>query len=322
MNHPLVSVIIPVFNTEKFILETISSMMGQTYPNWECILVDDGSTDNSFTIISEQANTDPRFRVYKRPMHIPSGGNGARNFGFEKAKGDFINWFDSDDVMLENFLSEKIKLFKSGTNLVITSGYFASEDLAHRKPIELFDSKEIFKAYVMWRLKILTPSIMFRKSFLQNLELFSPAIKKGQEFEFFSRIFFSLENETYRIKNIHTFLYRSHSQSTTLQNQKYNSEFKKSEVFTLGQNLNRAIKKNDKELAQSIYRLLLNQLFKALQNDHKENVSAVKRALHESLYQKNRLLITIIEKVADLHALINLNFVRWDKVVKKIPVRI
>ena len=112
MLQPLVSIIIPTYNRANLILETLNSVKLQSYQNWECIIVDDGSTDTSEEVITAFCRMDERFKYYKRPENKPKGANSCRNLGFEYSKGDLINWFDSDDVMFEDFLEKKIKFYK------------------------------------------------------------------------------------------------------------------------------------------------------------------------------------------------------------------
>ena len=98
-NEPLVSVIIPTYNRAHLIGETLDSVLAQTYQNWECIIVDDGSSDNTDEVVGEYVKKDSRFKYYHRPEeHLP-GGNGARNYGFKMSQGKYVNWFDSDDLM-------------------------------------------------------------------------------------------------------------------------------------------------------------------------------------------------------------------------------
>lgn len=321
MNNYLISIIIPIFNSEKFIEETLKSIVAQTYTHWECILIDDGSTDNTVSIIKNYITTDNRFCFYNRPESLPKGANSCRNFGFDLSKGQFVNWFDSDDVMLETFLQDKIREVTDGVNLVITSGFFTNETLETKKQIDLFLTTALFHDYVSWKLKVLTPSVLFRKSFLEGKELFSYKIKKGQEAEFFSRIFFNLAQTDYVIVNKHTYLYRSHENSSTTQNQVYKKEFKESEAYTLIENLKRAQLLNNKDLVRSRYRLLVNMLFKAIQNNHNENVEYVMKGLKQHLYKKNKIVISLLQIMVGLHQFINFTFIRWDKAFKKMLIQ-
>jgi glycosyltransferase involved in cell wall biosynthesis len=95
-SKPLVSIIIPTYNRAHLISETLDSVLAQTYKNWECIIVDDGSNDNTDEVVSEYVKKNNRFKFYHRPdEHLP-GGNGARNYGFKMSKGEYVNWLDDD----------------------------------------------------------------------------------------------------------------------------------------------------------------------------------------------------------------------------------
>lgn len=92
----LISVIVPVYNVEKYLAESLESIAGQTYRNLEILVVDDGSTDGSGAICDEFAKRDPRFRVY----HKPNGGAAsARNLALREARGEYLAFVDSDDVL-------------------------------------------------------------------------------------------------------------------------------------------------------------------------------------------------------------------------------
>lgn len=94
--NPLVSIIIPCYNQGKYLSETLQSVSGQTYPNWECIIVDDGSIDDSAEIAADFVAKDPRF-IY---VHKQNGGvSSTRNLGIEVAKGQYIQFLDSDDLL-------------------------------------------------------------------------------------------------------------------------------------------------------------------------------------------------------------------------------
>lgn len=96
VEHIKFSVIIPIYNCKKFVEECLNSVQKQTYSNWECICVDDGSTDGSGDICDEYEKKDSRFRV----IHKKNGGEGsARNAGLDVCSGDMVYFLDSDDVL-------------------------------------------------------------------------------------------------------------------------------------------------------------------------------------------------------------------------------
>ena len=95
-NNPLVSIITPNYNCSRFITETIESVLAQTYTNWEMIIVDDCSTDNSYQISLEYSQKDSRIKVYKNDKN--SGAAFSRNSALDIAQGEYIAFLDSDDL--------------------------------------------------------------------------------------------------------------------------------------------------------------------------------------------------------------------------------
>ena len=124
MNSPLVSIIIPTYNRANFLRETLNSILTQTYKNWECIVVDDRSTDNTNQIVSNYIEQDERFKFYVRPCNRLRGGNAARNYGFEKSQGDYIQWFDSDDIMFPDYLQKRMDVFNDNSRVDIVFAAF------------------------------------------------------------------------------------------------------------------------------------------------------------------------------------------------------
>lgn len=107
MNNDLVSIITPCYNCEKYIAETIESVLAQTYSNWEMIIVDDCSTDRSYEIALEYSNKDGRIKVYR--MEQSSGAAICRNKAIEKSKGEYLSFIDSDDIWLPIKLEKQLK---------------------------------------------------------------------------------------------------------------------------------------------------------------------------------------------------------------------
>ncbi|WP_433834550.1 glycosyltransferase family 2 protein [Flavobacterium anhuiense] len=123
--NELVSIIVPTYNTEKFIRQTIESVQNQTYTNWEMILADDASTDNTVAIIEEYAQKDSRIKLSKLPKNR---GNGfARNTALEKATGKYIAYLDADDLWLPEKLEKQIQFLKEN-NLHFTFSFYDSID--------------------------------------------------------------------------------------------------------------------------------------------------------------------------------------------------
>lgn len=119
MEMELVSIITPCYNSEKFILETYQSIRDQTYPNWEWIIVDDCSSDDSVRIINSLK--DKRINLI---LHdINQGAAKARNLGLLEAKGRFITFIDSDDLWLPKFLETTLCYLKENKEELVYTSY-------------------------------------------------------------------------------------------------------------------------------------------------------------------------------------------------------
>lgn len=126
-NHLLVSVVVPVYNAEKYVAEALDSIVNQDYRWKEVIIIDDCSTDNSVEIISEYVKKYDYISFYNMPKN--SGVAKVRNKAIEIANGRFIAFLDSDDIWEKGKLTEQLKLFElhKGTPLTYTALYYMDE---------------------------------------------------------------------------------------------------------------------------------------------------------------------------------------------------
>ena len=129
-NH-LISIILPTYNSETFISETIFSVINQTYQNWELIIIDDCSTDNSMSIVDSFSKNEKRIKFFKNKTN--NGAAISRNIGLENSSGRFISFIDSDDVWELNKLEIQIK-FMIVNNYAIS---FTEYNLIDEKGISL-----------------------------------------------------------------------------------------------------------------------------------------------------------------------------------------
>ncbi|NMH25330.1 glycosyltransferase family 2 protein [Flavobacterium solisilvae] len=316
MNTPLVSIIIPTFNRTHLIGETLDSVLAQTYTNWECIIVDDGSSDHTDEVVEAYVKKDKRFQYHHRPETHKPGGNGARNYGFELSKGEYVNWFDSDDLMLEDFIKAKIEAFTDELYFVICSGSYWNSNDNSKENIELKVNSCLFQDYVMWKTHILTPSVLIKKHFLSDKELFSDKITRGQETELFSRLFFELPEDKYKIINIPLFLYRQHEQTKTHSNNKYIKSYKESQTFIAVENLKKSIKIENKLLINYYYKGLLDLFFRAVENNHKQNAEYILDNLPDLIKKLNKKLSFQIYCFGKLSVFLNRGSYRIEKHLK------
>ncbi|MGY5352571.1 glycosyltransferase family 2 protein [Wenyingzhuangia sp. IMCC45533] len=138
----VVSVIVPCYNQEDYVIETLESVLNQTYRNWECIIINDGSTDNSEQIVKDFIKIDSRFKLFTIGN---KGLSNARNIGVSKASGEYILPLDSDDKIHEEYLSLAVEEFikDASTKLVYCNA-------------ELFDYESGF-----WELPVYSYNYLF-----------------------------------------------------------------------------------------------------------------------------------------------------------------
>lgn len=119
-----ISIIVPVYNASRFLHKTIDSVLKQTFSDFELILIDDCSTDNSFEIMCEYEANDNRIRVFKNEQNM--GVSYTRNFGVSKARFDYVALIDSDDMWTDDKLEKQVELIKAypDTDLCYTGAAF------------------------------------------------------------------------------------------------------------------------------------------------------------------------------------------------------
>jgi glycosyltransferase involved in cell wall biosynthesis len=224
MNSALVSIIIPTYNRAHLISETLDSVLAQTYENWECIIVDDGSKDNTADLLQNYCIKDKRFLFYKRTVDRPKGANACRNYGFELSKGEYVNWFDDDDIMHPNKLIIQVKaLQNSNYNFSVCQTLIFEntiKNLIGLRSKKIY-SENVFYDYLTQKIVWLTPSSLWKKKFLKTFKyLFDEELQAAQEWEFHCRVLLSCKD--YNVINDALIYIRQHENSVT-----YNSDEKK-----------------------------------------------------------------------------------------------
>ncbi|MCR5452581.1 MAG: glycosyltransferase [Lachnospiraceae bacterium] len=116
----MVSIITPVYNGSKYLSETIESVIRQTYTDWEMIIIDDGSSDDSYEIAQNYSEKDGRIKAFSQQN---GGSAAARNNGLKRAQGRYIALLDADDLWEKNFLEEQLKLMKEKDCVCVYSSY-------------------------------------------------------------------------------------------------------------------------------------------------------------------------------------------------------
>jgi glycosyltransferase involved in cell wall biosynthesis len=123
----LVSVIIPTKNRKALLQVAIESVTRQSYSNWEIVIVDDDSTDDTLTLASQYVN-DSRLKFLKRPSEMLPGANSCRNYGLQMSKGEWIKWLDSDDVLEVTCIEKQIAVITPSTDVSFCQADYFHEE--------------------------------------------------------------------------------------------------------------------------------------------------------------------------------------------------
>lgn len=186
--EPLVSIIIPTYNRAQLIGETLNSVLAQTYKNWECIVVDDGSSDTTEAIVNLFMQQDSRFHYVHRKKNYLPGGNGARNYGFSLAKGKYIQFFDSDDIMHPEKLEQQVSTFEIDESefSVCQLGVFSKSinEIERIRHPHLYSENKL-EDFIQQKIVFLLQSCIYKASFLRdNHIVFNEGLQAAQDWEF------------------------------------------------------------------------------------------------------------------------------------------
>ena len=135
MAKPLISIIIPAYNRADLIVETLDSVSKQSFQDWECLVVDDGSEDDTVHVVQQFMENDKRFRFFKRPDEFKNGGSGAKNYGIQQSEGKYLMFLDSDDLYDVNFVEEQVKKISGEpeTTICFSKYYTFRQDVSDAK---------------------------------------------------------------------------------------------------------------------------------------------------------------------------------------------
>ena len=170
--NELVSIITPSYNSEKYIFQTIESVLNQTYENWEMIIVDDASIDNSINIIESYTKKDNRIKLIKLKKN--NGPAIARNVGIKNAKGRYIAFLDSDDLWLPTKLEKQINFMKKNDVGLCYSSYYLIDEKSNNIgkfniPKEKVTYFELLKTCIIGNLTAIYDIEKVGKVFMENV---------------------------------------------------------------------------------------------------------------------------------------------------------
>jgi len=223
LNNSLkISIILATYNRAHLIEETLRSIQNQSYQKWECLIIDDGSTDNTPELLGPIIEGDKRFLYFKRTEKYKKGLSGCRNYGLDIArqrKSGFIQFFDDDDIMHPNKLELQLEpFFKDSTVGITLCKYEGFRDIKELekpviKTIMSISTDNYAIDFLYGRIKINSANILLKSELIQKYR-FNENFTYGEERELFLRLLFK-ENPKCVAVNKYLFYYRHHYNSIT-----------------------------------------------------------------------------------------------------------
>lgn len=181
VGSPAISVIVPIYNMEKLMRKCLDSILAQTFQDYECLLIDDGSKDGSPAICDEYAAKDSRFKAY----HKPNGGlSDARNYGIERAQGEYTIFFDPDDWVDADCLTDMYaKAVETDADMVMCDLYYNDpyrQSYCKQEPTSL-DHNDVLKDLIIGKVYGFTVTKLLRRTLYQQYDLQYPVGMYGCE---------------------------------------------------------------------------------------------------------------------------------------------
>lgn len=223
---PLVTVIMATYNRAHFIVSTLNSIINQTYSNWECIIVDEGSVDDTEETIRVFCETDSRFSFHKKDLSkYQKGLSGTRNCGLDIADqrgATYIQLFDDDDIMHPQKLELQILPFLNDSSLDMTLCCYRKFHTLETIEFDLnladdkscfIESKNLFDDFFYYRVNMNSLGPIWKFDTIKNIR-FDEKLFWGEEREFYLRIFL-IKKIKYQPVNYILFWYRKHNLSIT-----------------------------------------------------------------------------------------------------------
>lgn len=212
--QPLVSVIMPVYNVEKYIEDSVRSVIRQTYEQIELIIVDDGSSDES---ISKAKKVLAGSQVKYKIIHQENTGQGpARNVGLKVAIGEWVLFLDSDDMISDNGIEHLVSSVTIDVDIVfcdengISTVKDAIRECQKCNPT-YFSNQELQLLFLRREKLVLAPGTLYRKSFLLNHDLYFEPIPWSEDQHFIWRVLYHISGASYLEEPIYQYLHRSGS---------------------------------------------------------------------------------------------------------------
>jgi glycosyltransferase involved in cell wall biosynthesis len=229
---PKVSIVIPVYNVSKYLAATVHSVLDQDFADWEMLIIDDGSTDNTKEIAFDLQSKESRITVYLKEN---SGVSDTRNYGMRLANGEFIVFLDADDMLGKDFLRSRLDALEQNENVAVCGSMVACIDeygkVLDEHATMQAPGNDILENVLLYKNNITTiPSnLMFRKNVLtKNDILFDHRLSSTADRMFLCKV--GLASPCISLQRVNVF-YRIHSESMYNDAGKRRQVFKDNELF-------------------------------------------------------------------------------------------
>lgn len=219
-----VTIIMATYNRAHLIVETLHSIQNQTCEDWECLIIDDHGTDNTLEVITPILDKDFRFKFLKRPENYKKGLPGCRNYGLDLAKGEYVIFFDDDDIVHPENLKISIEVIETNA---VDFCHYQKKSFENQKPILTSTPITIVKSIVKSDIeKVITQTIglasctvLWKKKCFDTIR-FNESLLYAEEWECYSKII----SDNFKGIIISNILYynRKHSNSNTAEFYSYN----------------------------------------------------------------------------------------------------
>ena len=208
--NPLISVILPTYNRMKFLPKAVESILNQTYPDFELIIINDGSSDDTETWVNNQTDKRIRFISYSKNQGVSY----ARNLGLKEAKGKYIAFTDSDDKNEKTRFEEQIKILESDENIAVCGSDIRFIGL--QTGVYKYRENEFsFRVKTLFQSPFHFPACTVRKSFLEKENIrFRPEIRSADDYYFLMKI---MAKGSAKVIEKPLYRYRWHNASISLE---------------------------------------------------------------------------------------------------------
>jgi glycosyltransferase involved in cell wall biosynthesis len=324
---PLVSIIIPCFNRELVIYQTLDSIIRQTYNNWECIIVDDGSSDNTISNINNYCKEDNRFKIFSRPEDIIKGPSSCRNFGLQKTIGDYVVFLDSDDLLAPFCIEERIEMYEKNKDcdfLVFQMEVFKNEepDYSKRTKKVQLSKEKIVHSFIQLQSEWQITAPIYTARFIKNLGGFNKDLNVFEDIEIAIRAIFV--SRKYKIFNNIDCYYRNNEdyfskhKEVCYVEKTINSFYKFCQIFDKEIVLKTKNVDESKKMKSSLvmsYKLIFNQYITPYRPNFFKQNSIILSFLMQNDYlsKSEKLKFSIIDKLQS--HLYNKYFFGWYRLI-------